>query len=83
MTYNTEERSKRSFEVLVDDQRVGEEAIERSPPGSASGRFYDVEYRIPADLVKNKKRLTVRFQATGGNETATVFGVRMVRADAR
>jgi hypothetical protein len=23
----------------------------------------------------------VRFQATGGNETAGVFGVRMVRAD--
>ena len=82
VTYNTEERSKRSFEILIDDQRVGEGTIERSPPGSATGRFYDVEYKIPVDLIKDKK-VTVRFQATSGNETATVFGVRIVRADER
>jgi hypothetical protein len=26
--------------------------------------------------------VTVRFQATGGNETAGVYGIRMIRADA-
>ncbi len=82
MTYNSEERGKRTFEILVDGERVGEGTIERSPPGSASGHFFDVDYKIPADLVKDKKKLTVRFQATGNNETATVFGVRTIRADA-
>jgi len=82
VTYNSEERGKRTFEILVDGKRVGEGTIERSPPGSASGHFFDVDYKIPADLVKDKKKLTVRFQAAGNNETATVFAVRTIRADA-
>lgn len=82
VTYHSEERAKRTFEVMVDGQRVGEQTIERYPPGSASGRFIDIEYKIPAELLKDKKKVTVRFQATGGNEIAAVFGVRMIRADA-
>jgi len=82
VTYHSEERSQRPFEILVDGQRVGEQIIERSPPGSVAGRFFDVEYRIPAELSKEKKKLTVRFQATGNNEIAAVFGIRMIRADA-
>ncbi|HSQ24952.1 MAG TPA: beta-L-arabinofuranosidase domain-containing protein, partial [Pyrinomonadaceae bacterium] len=35
-TYFSEERGKRTFEILVDGQRVGEQTIERSPPGSAT-----------------------------------------------
>jgi len=83
VTYNTEERAKRSFEILVDGQRVGEGVIERYPPGSPTGRFYDLDYRIPAVLVKDKQKVTVRFQSSSGNETATVFGIRIVRADER
>jgi len=82
VTFNTDERGKRSGEILVDGQRMGEQSIDRSPPGSASGRFFDVEYKIPTELLKDKKKVTVKFQATGGNETATVFGVRTIRADA-
>ncbi|HEX6728634.1 MAG TPA: beta-L-arabinofuranosidase domain-containing protein, partial [Pyrinomonadaceae bacterium] len=81
VTFGTEERAKRSFEILVEGQRVGEGTIERYPPGSPSGRFYDVVYKIPVDLVKEKKKLTIRFQATGDNETATVYGIRIIRAD--
>jgi len=82
VTYNTDERGKRSGEVVVDGQRLGEQSIDRSPPGSATGHFFDVEYKLPAELIKDKKKVTVKFQATGGNETATVFGVRTVRGDA-
>jgi hypothetical protein len=82
VTYHSEERGKRTFEILVDGQRVGEQTIERSPPGSAAGHFYDVEYRISVDLLKEKKKVTVRFQATGGNEIAAIYGVRTIRADA-
>jgi hypothetical protein len=81
VTYNTDERGKRSGEVIVDGQRLGEQSIDRSPPGSATGRFFDVKYKLPAELIKDKKKVTVKFQATGGNETATVFGVRSVRGD--
>lgn len=82
VTYHREERSKRTFEILVDGQHVGEQVIEGNTPGSAAGRSFDVEYKIPADLLKNTGRVTVRFQATGNNEIAAVFGTRTIRAEA-
>jgi uncharacterized protein len=81
VTYHPEERTKRSFEILVDGQRVGEQTIQRWLPGSAAGKFFDVEYKIPAELLTGKQKVTVRFQATGGLEVAAVYGVRIVRAD--
>jgi hypothetical protein len=82
VTYNTEQRPKRSAEILIDGQRIGEQAIEGSPNGSAVGRFFDVDYKIPSDLIKDKRKVTVRFQATAGSEIPTVFGVRTIRAEA-
>jgi hypothetical protein len=54
---------------------VGEQRIDQ---GSVS-RFFDVEYPLAADLVQGKQKLTVRFQATDGNEIAPVFGLRLIR----
>ncbi len=82
ITYFTVERAIRSFAILVDGQRIGEQRIERSPPGSAAGRFFDVEYKIPVELLKDKKKITVRFESTGGNEIAGVYGIRLIRAEA-
>ena len=81
VTYHGEERQTRTHEILVDGARVGEQTIERHRPGSNSKSFFDVEYAIPTDLAKGKQKVTVRFQATGGNETAAVFGIRFIRAD--
>ncbi|MGH9314915.1 MAG: beta-L-arabinofuranosidase domain-containing protein [Vicinamibacterales bacterium] len=75
VTYNSDNRRPRTFEILVDGRRVGEQRIDQS----SVSRFFDVEYPIPADLVQGKQKLTVRFQATGGNEVAPVFGVRLIR----
>ncbi|HEX4946849.1 MAG TPA: DUF6805 domain-containing protein, partial [Blastocatellia bacterium] len=80
-TYHGEERANRTFEILMDGTRIGEQRIERHRPGSATKKFFDVEYAIPAAVVQGKQKVTVRFQATGGNETAGVFGVRVVRAE--
>jgi uncharacterized protein len=81
VTYHGEERAARTFEILVDDTRIGEQRVERHRPGSPTKSFFDVEYVIPAELAQGKQKVTVRFQATGGNETAGVFGVRIVRAE--
>ncbi len=78
VTYYSDEWRRRTFDILVDGQRVGEQTIERGGPV----RFFDVEYPVPAELVKDKQKVTVRFQATNGNEIAAVFGIRMIRADA-
>lgn len=78
VTYHTDSRRRRTFDVLVDLTRVAEQAFEPS----SQARYTDVEYPIPAELVRGKQKVTVRFQATNGNEIAMVFGVRMVRANA-
>jgi uncharacterized protein len=75
ITYNSDNRRARSFEIGIDGRRLAEES---QPQGSVS-RFFDVEYKLPPDLVAGKSTITVKFQATGGNETAPVFGVRLVR----
>jgi DUF1680 family protein len=78
VTYYSDEWRKRTFEILVEGQRVGEQVVEKG----GVPHFFDVEYDIPAELLKDRKKVIVRFQATQGNEIAAVFGVRMIRADA-
>ncbi len=78
VTYNHDEWQERTFEILVDGTRVGEQTIERRGPM----RFFEVEYPVPAELVKGKQKVTVKFQATQGNEIGAVFGLRMIRAGA-
>jgi DUF1680 family protein len=80
VTYTNDEPQKRSFDVLVGTTKVGEQAIERRSP-EKDVTFFDVEYKLPPDLVKGEK-VTVRFEATQGNNTGTVVGLRMLRADA-
>jgi hypothetical protein len=78
VSYNHDEWQERTFDILVDGTRLGEQTIPRRGPM----RFFDVEYAVPAEAVKGKEKVTVRFQATQGNEVAAVFGIRMIRADA-
>jgi len=78
VTYNHDEWQERKFEVLVDGVRVGEQTIERRGPM----RFFDVEYPVPADLLKAKQKITVKFQAAPGSEIGAVFGIRTIRSDA-
>jgi DUF1680 family protein len=80
VTYAGDERATRTFEVQIDGTKVADQTVERRSPERTAG-FFDVEYQVPADLVKGKQKVTVRFQATGGNEIAAVYGIRVVRAD--
>jgi hypothetical protein len=81
VTLTNDARQKASFDILVEGTKVGEQAMERRSPEQEI-RFFDVQYPLPADLVKGKRTITVRFQATGGNEISPVYGVRTIRADA-
>ena len=78
-TYYSDDRrgTPASFEILVDGTRVAEAEVDRSEPP----RFYDVPYPLPVGLVAGKEQVTVRLQAKPDSQIATVFGLRMVRAD--
>jgi uncharacterized protein len=80
VTYFSDDRraTPAAFDILVDGTKVGAQEVTRTEPR----RFYDVEYDIPAALVKGKASVTVRFQAHDESQVATVFGVRTIRGDA-
>lgn len=77
VTYFQDEWRRRTFDILVDGEKIAGQVVERG----GVPHFFDVQYAIPRALVKDKKKVAVRFQATSGNETAAVFGVRLVRAE--
>jgi hypothetical protein len=78
-TYYSADRrtSPASFEILVDGQRIAGQEVPRTDPG----RFYDVTYVVPPELVQGKTAVTVKFQAKTGSQVAAVYGLRMVRKD--
>jgi len=76
VTYYSDEWRKRTFDVLVDGRKIGDQVVEKG----GEPHFFDVQYALPADLVGGKQKVTIRFQATQGNEIAAVFGIRMIRA---
>jgi uncharacterized protein len=81
VTYAGDERANRTFDILIDGTRLVSQAVERRSPEKNIG-FFDIEYKLPAGLTKGKQKVIVRFQATGGNELAAVYGIRAVRTGA-
>jgi hypothetical protein len=76
VTYYADSRRPRTFDILVDGQPLAQERLE----SASDDRFFDREYQIPLSMIpQGKPRVSVRFQATGGNDIAAVFGIRMMR----
>jgi DUF1680 family protein len=76
VTYHSDSRRPRTFDILVDGQPLAQERFETA----SDNRFFDREYEIPLSAVpQGKAKVTIRFQATDGNDIAAVFGIRVVR----
>jgi DUF1680 family protein len=73
-TYWGGETRPRTFDVLVDGERVATQHLEENKPGE----FLDVEYAIPERLTRGKQRVTVRFQAPANGTAGAVFGLRLL-----
>ncbi|HSM61923.1 MAG TPA: DUF6805 domain-containing protein, partial [Longimicrobiales bacterium] len=80
LTYFSDDRRAMpaAFDVLLDGELLGTQEVVRSAPR----RFYDVQIPVPAELTRGKERVTLRFESREGGQIATIFGVRLVRADA-
>ena len=76
VTYNSDNRRARTFDILVDEVRIGNGIL----PQTSVAKFYDMHYRVPPLLTNGRQSITVRFVATGGNETAPVFAIWTIRA---
>jgi hypothetical protein len=74
VTYNTDNRRDRSFDVLVNGVSVGRERF----PFDSVSRFFDREYVLPPSLA-GATTFTIRVEATSALETAPVYHLRLVR----
>ena len=77
VTYYKDEWRKRTFSISADGVKLGDQII----LGREGLKFFDVSYTLPPELVNGKKKVTVRFEATGGSEIGAVFGLRTYRSN--
>ncbi|MFT3936017.1 MAG: glycoside hydrolase family 127 protein [Chitinophagaceae bacterium] len=63
-----------AFDILVDDVKL----VSVIWNGGETGKFYDKEYPIPAELLKGKTAINVRIAANAGKTAGRVFGCRTV-----
>jgi hypothetical protein len=62
------------FQIFVDGAPIA-----RFEPNAVPDGYYDARYAIPANLVRKKTTVTVRFQAGRSGCIAPVYGVRTIR----
>ncbi len=72
-TFRGGEGRPRTFDVLVDGEKIGTHAMVIHP-----AELIDVEFPIPEALTRGKTRVTVRFQAQAGSSTGALVEVRIV-----
>ena len=79
LTYFSDDRraTPASFDVLVDGRRISTQEVGRS----VERRFYDVRIPVPPEPIGKKESVTLRFRARPGSRIATVFWIRLIRAE--
>lgn len=65
----------RGFDLLVDGVKIGTQELK----GGQTGRFFDVTYPIPNELLKGKSMVEVKIQGHPGKTAGRVFGCRIIR----
>jgi hypothetical protein len=73
--YHGSDVPPRTFDILVDGQKIATQSLNRNKPGE----LFEVEYPIPADLTRSKRHIVVRFQPHPGNLAGGVFGLWILK----
>lgn len=75
-TYWGDDAGGRTFDILVEGQRIATQTLDRNHPGE----FFEVEYPIPAELLAGKTSVKVSFQAAANSMAGGLFGCATVKA---
>ena len=74
LTYIGDDKN-RMFDVKADGELIT--TVEWK--GSESGKFYDLEYSLPANLIVGKSVITIRIEASYNKTAGRIFGCRTIR----
>ncbi len=75
VTYDANERG-RKFDILADDRAIATVALD----ARQRDRFVEVAYPIPLEVAAAGGSLTIKFAAHANSRTASIYGVRLVKA---
>lgn len=65
----------KTFDILVDGQKIATENI----ANKKDGQFIDIKYDIPDELTFGKNKITVKFVPHRGHRAGPVFGIRIIK----
>ena len=74
-TYWGSDSGGRVFDIIVGGQLIATQTLTNNQPG----KFFDVQYAIPANLTAGRTNVTVEFAAHPGQIAGGVFGLQMIR----
>jgi hypothetical protein len=74
VTYWGSDAGNRIFDLQVDGTLLKTQRLENNQPL----KFYEEHYALPAELVRGKGKITLRFQAHPGAWAGGVYGVRVL-----
>jgi hypothetical protein len=75
LTYWGSERGRKMFDVFVDGVKIGTQELNSNDPG----KFFDVNYNLSSELIKNKSTVTIKLVALPGKRVGALYGARMVK----
>ncbi|OJU17958.1 MAG: hypothetical protein BGN95_17090 [Sphingomonas sp. 66-10] len=66
----------RDFDIFVDNVKIASQHLDNDQPG----KFFDVEYPLPAALTRGKQSVRVKFVPRDRSTAGPIFGVRLYTA---
>lgn len=66
----------REFDILVNGHPLATQKLDRNQPG----KFFHVDYPLPANVITGKKDVLIRFQPKPGSIAGGVFGCAVLKA---
>jgi hypothetical protein len=65
----------RSFDILIDNVKIASQELK----GGTPGKFFDIEYPIPAEVIAGKTKIVVKIQGKDDKTAGRMFGCRVIR----
>lgn len=77
LTYSSLDGGNRYFDILADGKKIGEQKLRTE----TFNQMIERNYPIPADIIKGKKKITIKLQAYPENTAGGIFGCRIQRVE--